>query len=231
MQVVNLDELRRQGVLWQGRGGAPSPERMLGSGWTVLDELTGGGWPRAALVEILSDAHQGLPLLLPVLARLSAAPRWLAWVAPPYVPYAPALAARGVRVGQLLLVREVSLEQGLWAAEQALKSGACSMVLMWPQQVQTAQLRRLQLAAEQGACTGVMFRPRRAAGQGSPAALRLGVRPAPLGLEVELLKRRGGWGGGSCIVPLARDEERGSRGEETVGPGCSLAPRTSNLGP
>jgi cell division inhibitor SulA/protein ImuA len=213
MQVVNLDELRRNGVLWQGRRDALAPDRVLGSGWAVLDELIGGGWPRAALVEILSDAHQGLPLLLPVLARLSETPRWLAWIAPPYVPYAPALAARGMHVGQLLLVRDVSPEQGLWAAEQALKSGACSSVLMWPQQLQTAQLRRLQLAAEQGACIGVMFRPRRAAGQGSPAALRLEVRPVPLGLEVEVLKRRGGWGRGACIVPLSRDEGRGSRGE------------------
>jgi len=96
----------------------------------------------------------------------------------------------------------VSTEQCLWAAEQALKSGGCGAVLAWPQQVQTVQLRRLQLAAERGNCPAILFRPPRAARQGSPAALRLRVWPAPLGLEVEVLKRRGGWSGDQCIVPL-----------------------------
>ena len=205
MQVVDLDELKRSGMLWQGQHGLPAPGRVLPSGWAVLDELLGGGWPRAALVEVLSEAHQGLPLLLPLLVRLSTRPRWLAWVAPPYVPYAPALAARGVQVERLLLVREVSGGQSLWAAEQALKSGACGVVLVWPRQLQTAQLRRLQLAAEEGDCVAILFRPVRAAQQASPAALRLRVCPVPSGLEVGVLKRRGGWGGDSCIVPVGTE--------------------------
>ena len=202
MQVVDLDELKRNGALWQGRRSGLAPDSLLSSGWPVLDRLLGGGWPRAALIEVLSDAHQGLSLLLPLLARLSARPRWLVWVAPPHVPYAPALAAHGVRVGQLLLVRDVSAGQGLRAAELALTSGACSAVLAWPAQLQTAQLRRLQLAAEQGDCVAILFRSVRTAAQGSPAALRLLVRPVPPGLQVEVLKRRGGWGGDSCIVPI-----------------------------
>ena len=219
MRVVSLEQLKRNGALWQGRRNALTADRVLASGWKALDELLGGGWPRAALAEVLSDAHQGLSLVLPLLARVGAGSRWLVWVAPPYVPYAPALAARGVSVERLLLVQDVSAGQRLWAAEQALKSGACGAVLLWPQQVQTAQLRRLQLAAEQGDCPGILFRSPRAAGQGSPAALRLRVRPVPLGLEVEVLKRRGAWGGESCIVPFAagrgsRIEDRGSRFED-----------------
>lgn len=221
MQIVNLDELKRNGALWQGRRDAQAPDRVLASGWRVLDELLGGGWPRAALSEVLSDAHQGLSLLLPALAGLSGESRWITWVTPPHVPYAPALAARGIRVGQLLLVQDVSTEQALWAAEQVLKSGACSMLLAWPEQargkgLQTAQLRRLQLAAEQGGCSGILFRSSRVANQGSSAALRLRVRPAPLGLEVEVLKRRGSWAGGSCIVPMQeRATGHGPRAGET----------------
>lgn len=215
MQMLDLDQLKRDGLLWQGRHNAPPGGRLLGSGWPVLDELLGGGWPRAALIEVISDAHHGLSLLLPLLAGLSRESRWLTWVAPPYVPYAPALAARGIRVEQLLLVQQVSPEQALWATEQVLKSGACSLLLAWPEQVagkllQLAQLRRLQLAAEQGDCSAVLFRPARATRQGAASALRLRVRPAPLGLEVELLKRRGGWGGDSCIVPLDRAALDGS---------------------
>ena len=67
MQVVDLDELKRNGALWQGRRPVLPAGRVLASGWPVLDELLGGGWPRAALAEVLSDAHQGLSLLLPAL--------------------------------------------------------------------------------------------------------------------------------------------------------------------
>jgi cell division inhibitor SulA/protein ImuA len=206
MQVAELDRLKRSGALWQGRRQAPAVTRVLASGWTVLDELLGGGWPRAALVEVFSEKRQGLSLLLPAMAQLSTEPRWITWVAPPYVPYAPALAARGIDIGRLLLVSDVSGEQALWAAEQVLKSGAGSLLLAWPgsgrQGVKPAELRRLQLAAEQGDCIGVLFRPLRDAVGGSNAALRLRVRPEPLGLQVEVLKRRGSWAGGSCIVPM-----------------------------
>ncbi len=212
MQVVNLDELKRKGALWQGRRPGTPVGRVRATAGPVLHEHHGGGWPRAALAEVLSDAHQGLSLLLPAMAGLSGDPRWITWVAPPHVPYAPALAARGIRVDRLLLIRDVSEDQALWAAEQALKSGASSMLLAWPGQAggrgpSTAQLRRLQLAAEQGDCSAVLFRPLRAAGDGSSAALRLRVRPGPLGLEVEVLRRRGSWAGGACIVPLHAPEE------------------------
>ncbi len=202
MQVVNLEQLKREGALWQGRRNRQADDRVLASGWKVLDELLGGGWPRAALSELLSDAHLGLSVLLPLLARLSERERWLAWVAPPYVPYAPALRAHGIRIERVLLLRDLSSTQRLWAAEQALKSGACGVVLVWPEQVQTAQLRRLQLAAEQGDCPAVLFRSSRAANQGSPAALRLRLRPSPLGIEAEVLKRRGAWSSARCIVPM-----------------------------
>ena len=217
IQVVNLEQLKHEGVLWQGHRNSQAADRVLASGWPVLDELLGGGWPRAALTELLSDACQGLPLLLPMLAYLSERERWLVWVGPPYVPYAPALRARGVCVERLLLVQDVSATQRLWAAEQALKSGACGAVLVWPEQIRVAQLRRLQLAAEQGDCPGVLFRSARAVNQGSPAALRLRLRPSPFGIEAEMLKRRGAWGGVRCIVPMYRGEVRGAKPEVFVG--------------
>lgn len=202
MHKIDLETLKRDGLLWQGREHAQAVGCTLPSGWPALDDLLGGGWPRRALIEVISDAYRGVSLLIPLLARLSSEQRWLAWVAPPYVPYAPALVARGVEVARLLLVHDISAKQALWATEQALNSAACGIVLAWPADLQVAQLRRLQLAAEKGRCLGVLFRESRNARQSSPAALRLRVRPASLGLEIELLKRRGGWHGGSCIIPV-----------------------------
>jgi hypothetical protein len=196
----SLQQLIGNGVLWRGRGGRQHTGRVLPSGRPELDDCLGGGWPRGALVELLSAGHQGLPLLLPVLAELSRDRRWLAWIAPPHQPYAPALAAAGIDLRKLLLVHRLDDAQRLWAAEQAFKSAACAAVLLWPGRLHGPQVRRLQLAAEQGDCLGVLFRPLDAARQDSPAALRLRVGPGAAGLQLSVLKRRGGWGGQSCCV-------------------------------
>ncbi len=197
-----------RGLLWRGREAPPDPGRVEPSGWSVLDQCIGGGWPRGALAELLSRRHLGLSLLLPLLARLSRQPRWLGWVAPPHRPFAPGLASAGVDLQRLLLVRPGDGAQRLWAAEQLLRSGSCSVVLLWPQGLQGTQVRCLQLAAEQGDSLGVLFRPLRDAAAASPAALRLRVLPSPLGLEVEVLKRRNGWGGRHCTLrtPAAHTE-------------------------
>ena len=73
MQVLSHEQLKREGALWQGRRPQVAADRHLPSGWSVLDEVLGGGWPRDALTEIISESHHGLPLLLPLLERLSLA--------------------------------------------------------------------------------------------------------------------------------------------------------------
>jgi hypothetical protein len=191
------------GSLWRGRGTRLATEQVESSGWPALDECIGGGWPRAALVELLSAGHQGLPLLLPLLARLSAGRRWLGWVAPPHLPFAPGLSAGGIDLRKVLLVQPDSEQQRLWAAEQMLGSGSCAAVMLWPSRLQAAQVRRLQLAAERGDCLGVLFRALRDSAQSSPAALRLKISPSPLGLDIDVLKRRAGWGGQRCCVRLS----------------------------
>ena len=164
------------------------------TGFPALDaQLPGGGWPSGALTEIL-PAHQGigeLRLLGPALAGLSRKGRRLAWIAPPHLPYAPALDAADIDLSTLLIVRTTSLTDTLWAAEQCLRSAACGAVLLWPQQLKYAELRRLQLAADGTDAMAVLFRPPSAADQASPAALRLGLATADGGLAVRILKRRG----------------------------------------
>jgi len=204
MSNTALQQLLQQGTLWRGKPSNHKQSLVEPSGWSLLDHLIGGGWPHGALSELISDHHLGLQLLIPTLAHLSQDERWLAWVGPPYTPYVPALAAHKVQTKQLLLIHERDPEKSLWAAEQAMQSGACSAVLLWPQQLQTAQLRRLQLAAETGNCLGILFRPLRATQQNSPAALRLRVTPTPIGLDIHILKRRGGWGGTHCTIKIDR---------------------------
>jgi hypothetical protein len=193
---VSIDDLLRHPALWRAReqGGA-SASPGLSTGFKALDRcLPGGGWPRHGLVEILAD-HTGigeLSLLLPALAHLCSGGHeqgWLAWVSPPHPPYAPALAACGIDVRRILVVRAPPAE---WAMEQALRSGACSAVLGWAACRERQSLRRLQLAAEQSSSLAVLFRRLRDAGEPSPAVLRIALAGGRDGLEVRVLKSRGG---------------------------------------
>jgi len=199
-QDHNLAELLQRGSVWRGQESAVAGEQMLASGISGLDARIGGGWPRTGLIEILSPGIAGLSLLVPVLARLSAEPGWQSWINPPYIPYAPALLARGINADRVLLVREVDNDQALWAGEQALRSGTSTVVLLWVKRITTAQTRRLQLAAETGATLGVLFRSARDVQQSSVAGLRLQVSTEADALQVRVLKRRSGWAGGSLRV-------------------------------
>lgn len=119
-----LEQLRRHPAIWRRR--AP-PANTLSTGFPALDAvLPDAGWPLGALTEILvsREGTGELRLVMPALAELAARGRWLAWVAPPYVPYAPALVARGIVLPRLLWVRSRHTAQQLWSAEQALRSGA-----------------------------------------------------------------------------------------------------------
>jgi hypothetical protein len=194
---VNLDSLlSRRSDIWRG-GQFSTTAETVASGFAELDEsLPGGGWPRGALTEILMPQHGigALRLLMPALASVSHEGRWICWVAPPYIPYAPALLGVGIDLSRVLLVHPKGHQDGLWAVEQSLRSGTCSAVLAWPTLDDSTALRRLQLAAEAGNAMGFLFRPRRLAERPSPAALRVQLLPeSGAGLSVTILKRRGGW--------------------------------------
>jgi hypothetical protein len=193
-----IRELLEHPAIWRGRSAART--RTFPTGFQALDEgLPGGGWPQAGLIEILPSCFGvgELPLLLPTLAALTrrSEARWCAWVAPPLQPFAPALAARGVALERMLVVRPPSApgsSSELWAFEQVLRSGACDIALAWARQAPPRQIRRLHLAAQRGSTLGVLFRPRKAAREPSAAALRMAVEPAGSGGRVTLLKSRGG---------------------------------------
>jgi len=192
---ASLESVLQHPGIWRGNQRAQTAEDALPTGFAALDELLpGGGWPRGALTEVLLS-RQGigeLRLLMPTLARLSEADGWLAWVAPPYVPYAAALAAVDVKLERLVVVKPQSEADAWWTAEQALRSGACGALLAWLRAADERRMRRLQLAAETGQTWGVLFRHARAAQDRSPAALRLLLEPSANGLAIYILKRRGG---------------------------------------
>jgi cell division inhibitor SulA len=135
--------------------------------------------------------HGELTLWAPLLRQLSQheTARCCAFIAPPFELFAPAWRAVGLRLDRLLVART---EDPLWALEQSLLSGVCAIGFGWVGAgVSLVALRRLQLAAGQGAALGVLLRPPRVAQEATAAVLRLAVTRTPHGLAVELLKGRG----------------------------------------
>lgn len=177
---------RAQEVADDGRGGA------LASGHAALDAvLPGGGWPRAAVSELLSNgAGSGeLALLWPLLSRLTREGKPAMLISPPAVPYPAAWRRSGVELAQCHWL-DVQGREALWATEQCLRAGCCVAVLAWLPQADSRAMRRLQVAAASGDTPAFIHRPSAAARQASAAALRLRLHRHA---ELEVLKCRGGW--------------------------------------
>ncbi|MEO5621809.1 MAG: translesion DNA synthesis-associated protein ImuA [Dokdonella sp.] len=194
------DVLRHPGI-WR-RGSKPAPTSDAPStGLAELDaRLPGSGWPRGGLTEILIE-HDGIgecSLLLPALAALTRARQRVVLIAPPYIPYAPALAEAGIDLSQLVHI-EAGVADTHWTAEQCLRAGCCGAVVNWLPKADYRQLRRLQLAAETGAALAFVFRPLAAAQEASPAALRLKITVSAGERRIEILKCRGALGGSQAI--------------------------------
>jgi cell division inhibitor SulA/protein ImuA len=192
---MSPENLLHEAGIWRANDWQVTEQKAISTGFKALDQaLTGGGLPQGALTEILTerDGSSSLQLVVPALAQLSRDDRWIAFVAPPHIPYAPALAQYGIDLSRVLLVHP-DKDDTLWATEQALRAGTCGAVLCWPEQINERQLRRLQLAAEEGHSMGLLFHSQTPQVQSSPAALRMEVQTNEWGMEVNILKRRGAW--------------------------------------
>ena len=175
------------------------------SGFDALDdELTGRGWAKPGLTEILCN-HVGIGELSLLMKALGSSANvvhhgeamHMLWVMPhnqAWVPYAPALAQCGINLDHLAIVRTKNTEDALWAAEQGLKSGACRSVLLRMNEVwcNPLSLRRLHQAAMAGSSILWLVRPLEALNTPSPAGTRIALQPEDGGvLRLDLIKRRG----------------------------------------
>ena len=181
-------------AIWRGGECAPEPA-ALPSGFPELDAvLPGHGWPGGTLTEILL-AREGIGeirLMLPALARLQANGHDVVWIAPPHLPYAPALAAGGLDLARLLVVRCASAADQLWAYEQALRAPECGAAFAWLGPLDERCARRLSVAAREGRTWGVLWRRPGQRTVTTTAPLRLALAPHERRLAVRVLKRRGG---------------------------------------
>ncbi len=218
---MDIEKLISHPHIWRGGETLPS-WRTHSTGFEALDRhLPGGGWPATGLTEIIMEQYGigELSLLMPALGRMGEdsgkGVGWIVWISPPFIPYAPALRSQGMDLSRVLLVHRSergfgqreeggipaasSRHDSLWAMEQALRFGSCTAVLAWVQSADEIALRRLQLAAEEGRCWAILFRPLEALQQRSPAALRIRLEATDELTRVEILKCRGGRPG---VIPI-----------------------------
>jgi protein ImuA len=196
MREIALEQIPN---LWRADDLTAAAPQLVSSGFADLDRMLGGGWPVPGLLEVLCDQPGvgELQLLRPLMQALSALSLAAAvckpvlWINPPYEPHAIALAQRGLDPRQHWCLQNLSAGDALWAAEQSLRSGACSMLLCWLHGLNMSSLRRLKLAALSGVCVGVLFRAKQVAAQPTPANLRLCLVAAAAGLQIEVLKVQG----------------------------------------
>lgn len=195
---ASIAELAKLPGVWRGGELEQVVHAVHATGHAALDaQLPGGGWPVGTLSEVLHDGVGigEVSFLAGALARACEGDRMVAWINAPYLPYAPALAQRGIPLERCMVVRPAHREDALWAAEQALKSGACGAVLLWigegRRQDEYAWLRRLQMAAEAGRAIAIFFRPSSVEKLSTPAHLRVMLSRKKGVLEVRIPKRRG----------------------------------------
>jgi cell division inhibitor SulA len=153
----------------------------------------------------------GLSLLLPAMAQLALQSRWQAWIAPPWRPYAPGLIQAGLPPQQLLIIEPPRQQPILWAMEACLQSGACATVLCWQSRVPQPQIRRLQRAAGQGNCWGILLRLDDQLSQPSPAPLRVQTWIDQQGLWAQVRKCRGSWGSSPVLCRAHTGQVRSQR--------------------
>lgn len=205
---ASVAQLAQLPGVWRGGELENTVHPTVPTGHARLDaQLPGGGWPTGTLSEVLHDGVGigEVTFLAGALAHASAE-RLLAWINPPHLPYAPALAQAGIALERCLVVRPPDREDGLWAAEQALKSGACGALLFWAERFAEdyAWLRRLQMAAEAGRCLAVLYRGSSAEGRATPAHLRVVLTREEGVLKARIPKRRGP----PLATPVAIHEQR-----------------------
>ncbi len=164
---------------------------VAATGIAELDGVLQGGWPIGALSQLIeAEAGLGLSLIMPLARAATQDGRHAALVAPPFIPYAPALAAAGVDLARLLWITPRDQREALWASEQLLRAGTVTVVALWSPPLAGPVERRLQLAAEAGVSIAIAAQTGHAVAS-SVAAVRLVLAVSSSGLQMEVLRCRG----------------------------------------
>jgi protein ImuA len=220
MRLITCDRGRLHALFSQRLGGHKG--ETFSTGLEAVDALLPqNGLPRGAVHEILAEppeawkaspsSPKASPLSRPfffamLLARAAAdneskldSHRAIVWCDPARTVYAPALAAAGIGLDRLYLVRPKTSAELLWAMGESLRCPGVAATIAAADRLSRLEARRLQLAAETGGGVGLLLRSllskstQRAPGRCPPiyaAATRWLIGPAPGEANVQRWKIR-----------------------------------------
>lgn len=211
--MPSLDELLQQRTVYRGRQLAP-PAPVRPSGFAPLDRVLGGGLPAVGVNRLQSPTGIGeLRLLLPYLLAGPTRGKLLVFINPPGRPYPDFWYNAGVDLNDVQVLHTTDTKQALWSAEQCLQSGCCLSVLLWQNNLEVSQLKRLQLAAIDGGASLWWLQPPRRENISLPLHLSLLLQASSIGIQATITKRKGGW----ATAPITLDwRERWP--EQTIAP-------------
>jgi protein ImuA len=186
----------------------------LHTGVEALDELApGGALAGGAVHEVLWKRSAPCPTTFALLLARAGqqAGGAIAWSDPARELYLPALAAAGIDLRRLLLLRCQSRLEQLWALAECMACRGIGATVANVNRLSQVEARRLQLAAERGGGVGILLRPW-APGNTAPyaAATRWLVQPAPgdegsQRWQIQLLHGHGGRTGQVLLLEINRE--------------------------
>ncbi len=221
-QLIELCGNSIEGKIWRGshsKQALNATRKSIDTGYDSINkQLHSRGWPTGNITEfgIQQTGIGELRLLIPALRHVqqSNSQKHIVFIAPPHLPFAPALNKEGVDTNSLTIVRTKTLKDSLWAAEQSLVADCCAVVICWTgsHKIGNRDLRRLQLASENTHSWSVLFRHSRLLEEPSPSGLRIQLRCNSYSkLEIHILKQPQSWGGQKCTVSLEPHYENWQR--------------------
>ena len=196
------------------RGHKPRRERRrFVSGLPALDELLpGGSFVAGAAHELLVQPQHPTPLLFAaILARSAAASGGaVAWLDARHDVYPPALAAAGIPIERLHLLRPRRAAEVVPAVTECCRCAGVAATVAELSYLSRVEARRLQLAAEQGGGVGILIRRTGRAATFYAAATRWLVAPragdaSVRRWDVQLLHGHGGHVGQAVILEVNRE--------------------------
>ena len=198
-----IQQLRDKRLIWSATEQGQKSKGVRHQGYPELDKRLTDGFPTHGMMEIASALGVGeLRLVLPYLKSLMEDGRLMVFIAPPCQVNATMLLAYGIPLSQCLLLTPESDTEALWCAEQCLRSGACSSVILWQQQLQIHQAKRLHHAAEKSHTLHILFHPPATQKLSLPIPFRLSLKAVSEGVKVTVERQKRGWPIPSFIVNM-----------------------------
>lgn len=181
-------------------------------GLPAVDALLPGGFGRGAVHEVLVPQGMGRARLFGLLIARAAAGKKgaIIWNEGDGRLYPPAVAAMGVELERLYLVRPRNAAEEHWVVAECLRCKGVGAVVALPERISHVEARRLQLAAEAGGGVGVLLREENKWSSVYAAATRWRVRPARgertvQRWRVELIHGHGGRAGEGVYLESCRE--------------------------